>query len=428
VSIDIERLLAAAADDSDQPLHSDVDDILIRARRSVRKSRIAAVSTAVLTTAAIVGGIAAWSSARSESEGPAGTSKGQTITIDGKTGRVVDNETGKTVTPPPPVSPLSDAEVLRRCKQYDLEYVQFLQERTANTYDKAGPIDARWKVVVKSGDQSLLTALFLSPDKSIVSTCTMDAPEKPWTNGRISTTEVMPFSRNKLPEAVENGLRVPVSGVTRVLVDIAGESSPRQALVGTDGFFTLGYRGEKKARMTFNRIRGYDADGKRLWELVNKPAALPTNTPSAVPPEVTVKTVEPIEPKVLLTKDPETGKPLAPPPPVSQLTDEQITTRCRGVDDIYFKDRHTGSSNPDNSVIKAAGPVTKNWQVALKTGTGDKLTAVLISPDQRVYAMTTRGARCRPTASSQTPSSSGWFPTESPRSSSTCRRRARPAR
>ena len=99
MSTDLERLLAAAADDSDQPLHTDVGDILVRARRSVRKSRIAAASTAIVTTAAILGGIAAWSATRSESEGPAGTPKNQTITIDAKTGRIVDNETGKTVVP-----------------------------------------------------------------------------------------------------------------------------------------------------------------------------------------------------------------------------------------------------------------------------------------------------------------------------------------
>jgi len=46
VSTDLERLLAAAADDSNQPLHTDVDDILARGRRSVRRSRIASASTA----------------------------------------------------------------------------------------------------------------------------------------------------------------------------------------------------------------------------------------------------------------------------------------------------------------------------------------------------------------------------------------------
>lgn len=77
-----------------------------------------------------------------------------------------------------------------------------------------------------------------------------------------------------------------------------------------------------------------------------------------------------------------TGKALAPPPPVSPLTDAQVTTRCSEVDDIYF----SGSSRARDPRITAAGPVTKEWQVALKTGTGNKLTAVLISPDKKVYA------------------------------------------
>jgi hypothetical protein len=395
------------------------------------------VSTAVLTTAAIVGGLATWSSARTESEGPAGTPKGQTITIDVKTGRIVDNETGKTVEPPPPVSPLSDAEILSRCVQYDRENVQFLQERKANVWDKAGPIDSRWKVVVKSGDQSLLFAAFLSPDRSIVSTCTMDAPKKPFTNGRLSTTEVLSGSPNKLPQAVEAGLWVPVPGAARVLVETNEDPTPREALVGADGFYTLGYDGRPNARLQLKRIRAYDAAGKKIWQLDLKQATPPPNTKPPVPANVTVKTAEPITPQVVLTKDPQTGKALAPPPPVSPLTDDQVRTRCRTVDDIYFKDSGPASSQPDNSVIKAAGPVTSSWQVGLKTGTGDQLTAVLISPDKRVYAWChmltptakgaydyTRGAV--QAASSRTASSSGWFPTAWPNWWSTCRRPDRP--
>ncbi len=383
MSNDIQRLLAAAADDSDQPLRTDVGDIVARGRRSARNRRIATVTTAALTTAAVVGGITTWSSTRNDGAEPAGKPT-NTITMDVKTGRLIDGETGKTVAPPPPVSPLTDAEILQRCKQYDREYVDSMRERGANSYDKAGPIDARWKVVVKSGDKSRLDAMFLAPDKSIVSTCRMDGPGKPWTNGRISTTEVMPMSRNKLPQAVENGLRVPVdAGAKRVLVDLTGDSSPREALVGAEGFFTLGHAGEHK-RVAVDRIRGYDASGTKVFELVNKPVTPPAEP--TVPANVVVKTAEPITPQVVLTKDPRTGKPIAPPPPVSPLTDEQITTRCRGVDDIYFKGVANGPSSPDLSVIKAAGQVTKDWKVGLKTGTGDKLTAVLISPDQRSYA------------------------------------------
>ena len=132
-----------------------------------------------------------------------------------------------------------------------------------------------------------------------------------------------------------------------------------------------------------NRIRGYDAGGTKVYDQITKP--FPPAQPT-VDPSVTVTTADPITPEVVLTKDPQTGEPLAPAPPVSPLTDDQVTTRCRGVDDIYFKDLDRGGANPANAVIKAAGPVTKDWKVALKTGTGNKLTAVLVSPDKRVYA------------------------------------------
>lgn len=377
MSTDIERLLAAAADDSDQPLHTDVDDILVRARRSVRKSRIAAVSTAVLTTAAIVGGIAAWSATRPESEGPAGT-PGQTLTMDVKTGRIIDDETGKTVTPAPPASPLSDAEVLRRCKPYDPASMPGASMH--KTVDQAaGHVDDRWKIVVKSGDRSVLNALFLSPDKAVVFTCTLRGPAKAYSSQRSLTSDLAARSRFRQIQTVAQGLKISAPGVTRVLLDIAGESSPREALLGTDGFLTLGYPGENDKLITVIRIRGYDAGGTKVYDQTITPYPRPSQP--AIPASVTVKTAEPITLQVVLTKDPQTGMALAPTPPVSPLTDEQITTRCRGVDDIHFK----GSVEP-SQMDKAAGPVTKDWKVALKTGTGDKLTAVLISPDRRVFA------------------------------------------
>ena len=102
MSNDIERLLAAAADDTDRPLHTDIDAILARGRRSVRRGRIAVASTAVLTTAAIIGGVAAWSNTVNDSADPAGDPKNQTITVDSKTGQVVDNESGRPAMAPVP--------------------------------------------------------------------------------------------------------------------------------------------------------------------------------------------------------------------------------------------------------------------------------------------------------------------------------------
>ena len=325
MSTDIERLLAAAADDTDQPLTTDVDDLLVRARRSVRKTRIATVSTAVLTTGVIIAGVATWSANRNESTGPA---DGPRVTMDPSTGRIIKDETGKAVQTPPPVSQLSDTNLRNQCKQADKEYVDFLRERGANSFDKGQPLGANWKVVVKAGTGNRVQAMFLSPDQSIVSTCTLMSVGQAQSYGRSSTKPEATSGTTPTGTAVN---RVP-DGVREVLVDLDDETEPRQALLGENGFYSLGFDASTSGRV--RQVRGYDAQGHKVFEYVRPP--LPTPQWLSVPDNVTVKTAEPITPNVVLTKDPLTGKALAPPPPVSPLTDEQITTRCRGVDDIYF--------------------------------------------------------------------------------------------
>lgn len=394
---DLEDLLAAAADDTDRPVRHTVDDIVRRGRRSVRRSRIAIVSTAAVTTVAVIGGLTAWSNTLNQSDGPAGTPKNQTITVDAKTGRVVDNETGKTAQAPPPVSPLTDAEVLKRCKQYDKENVEFNQERGANTYDKAGVIDARWAVVVKSGDRNHLAALFLAPDKSIVSTCTMTGPERPKAIGRYSTTQafwVGKTSHDQRPQAVQGNVRVPVDGATHVLVNLAGEAAPRLALVGPEGFYTLGYPtwggAQQKTGKTaaeewepsVQRVRAYDSAGKRLYDWKYQKVERPK--PTQVPADVKIKLQAPITPEVELTKDPETGKPLVATPPVSPLSDDRIRTRCKKPDDFHLAGEAKGTPYDQRTVD--AGKITPDWKVALKTGSGIDFTALLVSPGDNVVA------------------------------------------
>ncbi|MFI7065447.1 hypothetical protein ACIBL3_30930 [Kribbella sp. NPDC050124] len=401
MTTDIERLLAAAADDTDRPLHTDVDAILARGRRSVRRGRIAVATTAVLTTAAIIGGVAAWSNTVNDSADPAGDPKNQTITVDSKTGQVVDNESGRQAAAPPPVSPLSDAEVLQRCKQYDNEYVQANQERGSNTFDKAGPIDARWKVLVKSGDQSRLQALFLAPDQSIVSTCTMEGPQRPKTNGRYSTTESfgtpgkVPGGSEGETQAVSAKVRIPADGVARVLVNFVDEQAPRQALVGPDGFFTLGFPGWEQYRWpspdatgrarrpepTIQRVRAYDADGRRIYDWKYQPVELPQQP--TVPADRKIELAAPITPEIVLTEDPATGKRLQPAPPVSPVSDDSIRTRCKKPDDAYLKG---GALPGQDSRTYDAGKITPEWKVALKTGTGIDFTALLVSPGDNVVA------------------------------------------
>ncbi|NEA30841.1 hypothetical protein [Streptomyces sp. SID13031] len=393
---DIEDLLAAAADDTHRPPQHSVEEIVAQGRRSVRRRRIGIVTTSVLTTVAVVGGITAWSTTLNQSDGLAGTPENQTITVDAKTGRVVDNESGTTAQAPPPVSPLSDAEVLKRCKQYDNEYVESNRERGSNTFDKAGTINARWTVLVKSGDRSRLQALFLAPDKSIVSSCTMEGPERPKTNGRYSTTEgfkVPNGQDDQRPQAVQAHVRVPVTGAAQVLVNLIGEPTPRLALVGPEGFFTLGYptwrdfyppspnASPEDWQPAVQRVRAYDAAGKRVYDWKYKKPVRPTPTP--IPADVKIKVQPPIILDVELTKDPETGKPLAATPPVSPVSDDQIRTRCKKPDDSYFKD--TNGKADDQRTIDA-GKITPDWKVVLKTGTGIDFTALLVSPGDNVLA------------------------------------------
>ncbi|MFI5735753.1 hypothetical protein ACIA49_36920 [Kribbella sp. NPDC051587] len=393
MSNDIERLLTAAADDTDQPLNTDIDAILARGRRSVRRGRLAAGATATLTAVAVIGGFTVWSNTLDQGEGPAGAPKSETITVNTKTGQVVDNESGTTATAPPPVSPLSDAEVLKRCvKASPMSF-----KRTVA--DKAGPVDARWKVILKSGDQNRLRALFLAPDKSIVFGCTMKDAKGPIEFGRYSTVlpgTPDPDNAPSGPQAATAAVMIPAEGVARVLVNIAGEKAPREALVAAGGFYTIGYpdwmttdKSNYDAKLgrfipPVQRIRAYDANGKRVyeWKYI-KPAP-----PVQVPPDVKIKTADPIVPRTVLTKDPETGKPLAVVP-TSPLSDEQVRTRCKKPDDAFFDGPGFGLPKPDPDVdqrINDAGRISPQWPVALKVGSDKRFTALLVSPGQNVVA------------------------------------------
>ncbi|MET7280913.1 hypothetical protein ABZS29_21940 [Kribbella sp. NPDC005582] len=388
MSNDIERMLIAAADDSDQPLHTDVDQILARGRRSVRRTRIAVGATTVLTTLAVIGGATVWSNTLHQSDGLAGTPKGETISVDPKTGKVVDNETRTTAQAPPPVSPLSDAEVLKRCSPLASRIVN----KTAT--DNAGPVDARWKVILKSGDQQHLNALFLAPDKSVVFSCTMQDAKRGRAFGRHSTVDPGPDNAGQLPsgpQAAAAGVMIPADGVSQVLVNLSGEKAPRQALVAPGGFYTLGYpdwftsdKSNYDPKLgqfipAIQRIRAYDANGKRLYEWkYTKP-----EPPEQIPPSVKIKTAAPVEPRTVLTKDPENGKPLTVVP-FSPLSDQQVRTECKQPDDAFFNGG--GSKDPVDQRPYDAGRINPDWKVALKVGSDKRFTALLVSPGENVVA------------------------------------------
>lgn len=265
MSTDIERLLTAAADDSDQPLHSDVDDILIRGRRSVRHRRIATIATATLTTAAVIGGVATWSSTRNDSAAPAGTSTA-TITIDVKTGLVIDDETGKPIAPAPPVSLRSDRDIITKCMVLDK-----IPTWDPRPWDKAGPLSSRWSVAVKTSRGHKVAAVLVAPDHSVAAHCQLDDdPKSPSGSfGRMQLTTVAPDGA-LLRAGYADGLRVPAA-VGKILVDVPGEPQVRQALMGTDGFYTLEALDSRLGtKPTVGhpkpRIRGYSADGRKILD------------------------------------------------------------------------------------------------------------------------------------------------------------------
>ncbi|WP_433157621.1 hypothetical protein [Kribbella sp. CA-247076] len=254
---DIERLLTAASDDTDQPLHHSVDDIVRRGRRSVRRRRIATAGTVALTTAAIIGGITTWSATRPETIGPAGMPTGVTS---------VDVETGKVIAPAPPVSPLSDREIIAGCITLDR-----LPTWDPKPWNRPGTLTQQWSVAVKTGDARNLAAVLISPDRRLGAHCTWyDAPAGPNRSyGRFPVT-VAPRGGIVFRSGTADGLRVP-GDVRRVLVDIPDEKLVRQALIGADGFYTLG---APKGRSSITpgrtakkpRILGFTTDGRKVLD------------------------------------------------------------------------------------------------------------------------------------------------------------------
>ncbi|MEV6414943.1 hypothetical protein [Kribbella sp. NPDC051718] len=247
MSKDIEDLLAAAADDADQPLRNSVDDIVQRGRRSVRHRRLAAIATAGLTAAVVVTGVAVWQGDRHEGFAPA--------------------EFGKTK-PAPPVSPLADAEIIKRCGQNDKEWLESMTEQGANQEDKAGPINRRWTVPLKIGQGDVFLAFLVSPDQKVIGTCYMKG--KTISTGESSYGREMMADQMDHPAAPtgpggpsrENWTRVPPT-VTRV-VAVPPKGEPWEARV-SNGFYAWGIPNPTRQQQVLVKIVGLDANGKVVF-------------------------------------------------------------------------------------------------------------------------------------------------------------------
>jgi hypothetical protein len=261
----IEDLLTEAADDTGRPLRHSVDDIVRRGRRTTRTRQVATVATATLTTAVVIAGIATWQADRPDSVQPAATPD-QTFTIDAKTGKLVDPVSGKLIEPPPSVSPLADAEILRRCGPDD----KLWREHLPAPNDKAGPINSKWTVPLKTGQGDGFLAVILSPDRTIAATCQLgESPGVPGLGYQRTTVASQPSLPPKLQAGAKSRKismtwsRIPESVVRVVGRPVTG--NPREALV-TAGFLTWGIEKVPGSLPVRGKVTGYDAAGKIVFE------------------------------------------------------------------------------------------------------------------------------------------------------------------
>jgi hypothetical protein len=251
---DLQKLLDVAADDTDRPLRHSVDDIVRRGRRSVRNRRIATAAGVALTTTAIVGGFVAWSTGAPREAEPAGRA-------DAVATATIDVVTGKPLAPVPPVSPMSDSAIIERCMVYDK-----MPTWNPQPWNVPGTLTTKWHVAVKSGGPQTLSAVLVSPDRTVGATCNLDDADPNGPSGSYGRFQIKPANREGVVfrSGYGDGLRVPRS-VTKVLVDVPDEDRVRQALVGTDGFYTLGAPISRRGGKA-TRIRGYDANGRKVLD------------------------------------------------------------------------------------------------------------------------------------------------------------------
>jgi hypothetical protein len=250
MSTDIERLLAAAADDSDQPVGTDVGDLVQRGRRSVRRRRLVSLASTAVVVAAAAGALNAWPDHRAD-PAPAARTPGVVVTMDVDSGRIIQSA--------PPVSPLTDDDILQRCARVD---------QPPAAWDTAGPIDTTWRVALKTGPDERFYAVLLSPDRTVGVGCEQEG------NGRVSLMRHDLENRSgaePLP-LWTNQSRGPAN-LARVVADTPDGKYLRLGLVGRDGFFSFGQGGFDPTAPTAS-VRGYDVTGRLVLQ---RRLVLPTN-------------------------------------------------------------------------------------------------------------------------------------------------------
>ena len=160
MTTEIEDLLAEAADDTAQPLHHSIDEVVRRGRRGVRLRRAGVAAVSAIAVGAVATGITTWSgdNATGGIQPAAGPATGQTPEPP-QTTVTIDVKTGKTLPLQPPPSKLTDAQIIKRCKVLDDQWQRGSHKAGGGTGSISG-----WKVAVNQAQGSWLRAILVSPD------------------------------------------------------------------------------------------------------------------------------------------------------------------------------------------------------------------------------------------------------------------------
>ena len=268
MTTDTEELLADAADDSAMPLLRPISDVVRRGRRRARIRQAGVLAATVVTTSTVAAGIAVWS-------GGGGTGT-QLQPAAGPTSVQVNPSTGQ-VTPikpvaQPPASPLSDAQIISRCRILDRQFTRGSNKAGSGTQ----PIDD-WSVKVTQGQGTWFRAMLLSPDGKRYAYCQDNGgPGAPYDDyNREAVTLIKDFevwadrdgSRGRVP-----------AKVARLTFQVQG--GPVSTAVIRDRFFLW------TADLPHAQVKGkpiwavfYDAKGRELARFDANPF-----NPEATPP------------------------------------------------------------------------------------------------------------------------------------------------
>jgi len=175
---EIEDLLADTADDTAQPLHHSIDEIIHRGRRATRLRQAGTITASALTVGAVVGVFTLWPSGGPHPNGggvqPAGpgtttstspSSPGSPVARTPRATLTMDVETGQLVQPP--ASKLTDAQIIAQCKKQDADFLRFAENKAGGGTDKLD----NWTVKITQGEDTWFRAILQSPDGKRYARC-----------------------------------------------------------------------------------------------------------------------------------------------------------------------------------------------------------------------------------------------------------------